>query len=82
MICRNCSRTTCRRATEGVHDSNLLGYDSPIIRIDHIPENDTLTQSWGVLFADKYAGKTALRDDAYQSIMVTGLHLGHKDPAQ
>ncbi len=58
------------------------GYDSPIIRVDHIPENDTLTQSWGVLFADKYAGKTALRDDAYQSIMVTGLHLGHKDPAQ
>ena len=58
------------------------GYNSPIIRVDHIPENDTLTQSWGVLFADKYAGKTALRDDAYQSIMVTGLHLGHKDPAQ
>ncbi len=57
------------------------GYDSPIIRVDHIPENDPLTQSWGVLFADKYAGKTALRDDAYQSIMVTGLHLGHKDPA-
>jgi len=57
------------------------GYDSPIIRIDHIPENDPLTQSWGVLFADKYAGKTPLRDDAYQSIMATGLHLGHKDPA-
>src|SRR5262245_4265828 len=57
------------------------GYDSPIIRIDHIPENDPLTQSWGVLFSDKYAGKTALRDDAYQSIMATGLHLGHKDPA-
>src|SRR5262245_3375162 len=57
------------------------GYDSPIIRVDHIPENDPLTQSWGVLFSDKYAGKTALRDDAYQSIMATGLHLGHKDPA-
>jgi spermidine/putrescine transport system substrate-binding protein len=57
------------------------GYDSPLIRIDHIPEKDPVTQSWGVLFADKYAGKTALRDDAYQSIMVTGLHLGHKDPA-
>ena len=57
------------------------GYDSPIIRIDHIPENDPLTQSWGVLFADKYAGKTALRDDAYQSIMATGLHLVHMDPA-
>lgn len=57
------------------------GYDSPIIRVDHIPEKEPLTQSWGVLFSDKYAGKTALRDDAYQSIMVTGLHLGHKDPA-
>jgi spermidine/putrescine transport system substrate-binding protein len=57
------------------------GYDSPLIRTDHIPVDDSLTNSWGVLFADKYAGKTALRDDAYQSIMATALHLGHKDPS-
>ena len=57
------------------------GYDSPIINTTHIPVDDPLTQSWGVLFSDKYAGRVALRDDAYQSLMITGLHLGHKNPA-
>jgi spermidine/putrescine-binding protein len=57
------------------------GFDSPLFRTDLVPEQDAGTQSWGLLFDDKYAGKTALRDDAYQSIVVTGLHLGHSDPA-
>lgn len=59
----------------------LWGYDSPLFRADLVPEQDAATQSWGLLFDDKYAGKTALRDDAYQSIVVSALHLGHPDPA-
>ena len=56
------------------------GYDAPVFRTDNIPEGQPATQSWGVLFDDKYAGRVALRDDAYQSIMVTALSLGHKEP--
>ena len=59
----------------------FYGYDSPLFRTDLVPEQDPGTQSWGLLFDDKYAGKTALRDDAYQSIVVSALHLGHADPA-
>lgn len=59
----------------------FYGFDSPLFRADIIPERDPSTQTWGVLFNDKYAGRTALRDDAYQSIVVAGLYLGHKDPA-
>lgn len=57
------------------------GFDSPIFRTDLVPEQDPATQSWGLLFDDKYAGKTALRDDAYQSIVVAALALGHADPS-
>jgi spermidine/putrescine transport system substrate-binding protein len=59
----------------------FYGYDSPLFRTDIVPEQDAKTQSWGLLFDEKYAGKTALRDDAYQSIVVAALHLGHPDPA-
>ena len=56
------------------------GYDSPLFRTDKIPEDDPATKSWGVLFDDKFAGHVALRDDAYQSILVAALALGHKEP--
>ena len=46
----------------------------------HIPENDALTQSGGVLFDDKYKGKIAWRDDAHGMIMAAALHQGHSDP--
>lgn len=59
----------------------LWGYDSPLYRTDLIGEGDPNTQAWGVLFNDKYAGRVALRDDAYQSIMAAALHLGHESPA-
>lgn len=55
------------------------GYDSVLFDPAHIPESDDLTQSWGVLFSDKYAGKVALRDEPLQSIMAAGLSLGHTD---
>lgn len=56
------------------------GYDSVLFNTTKIPENDAATQSWGVLFDDRYKGKVALRDDAHQSILITALHLGHRDP--
>jgi spermidine/putrescine-binding protein len=58
----------------------VWGYDSVVYNTDHIPENDALTQSWGVLFDDKYKGKIAWRDDAHGMIMAAALHQGHSDP--
>lgn len=58
----------------------VWGYDSVVYNKDFIPESDPLTQSWGVLFDDKYAGKVAIRDDPYQSIALTALHLGIRSP--
>ena len=56
------------------------GYDSPLFRTDKIPVDDPATKSWGILFDDRFAGHTALRDDAYQALLVAALALGHKDP--
>ena len=56
------------------------GYDTMIFRTDKVPEEDPATKSWGLLYDDRYAGRVALRDDAYQSIMTAALALGHKEP--
>lgn len=56
------------------------GYDSPVFRTDKIAEDDPATKSWNLLFDDKFAGRIALRDDAYWAIVDAGLALGHKDP--
>ena len=56
------------------------GYDSVIYNKKKIPEDAALTQSWKVLFDDKYAGRVALRDDAHQSIAAAALSMGHKKP--
>lgn len=56
------------------------GYDMTLYNKDHVPENDPLTQSWGLLFADKYAGRIAWYDVPHQMIMVAGLHMGLKEP--
>jgi spermidine/putrescine-binding protein len=56
------------------------GYDTAIFRTDKIPEDDPATKSWAILFDDRYAGRVALRDDAYQCIMTAALALGHKEP--
>ena len=41
-----------------------------------------MTQSWSVLFSDKYKGRVAWRDDAHGMIMVAALNQGHPDPVQ
>ena len=58
----------------------VWGYDSVIYNADKIPTDDPLTQSWGVLFDDRYKGRVAWRDDAHGMIMVAALHRGHPDP--
>lgn len=58
----------------------VWGYDSVIYNADRIPTGDKLTQSWGVLFDDKYKGRIAWRDDAHGMIMAAALHRGHPDP--
>jgi spermidine/putrescine transport system substrate-binding protein len=59
----------------------VWGYDSVIYNADKIPTDDPTTQSWGVLFDDKYAGRVAWRDDAHGMIIAAGLFLGNPDPA-
>lgn len=59
----------------------MWAYDSFLYNRDFIPEDDEVTQSWGVLFDDRWAGRVAPRDDAYQSIALTALHLGIEEPA-
>lgn len=56
------------------------GYDMVIFNRDHVPEDDPLTQSWGLLFSEKYAGRIAWFDAPHQMLMVAGLHLGHAAP--
>jgi spermidine/putrescine transport system substrate-binding protein len=59
----------------------IWGYDSVIYNADKISPDDATTQSWGVLFDDKYTGHIAWRDDAHSMILAAGLFLGISDPA-
>jgi spermidine/putrescine transport system substrate-binding protein len=56
------------------------GYDSVLFNRAEVPEDDELTQSWGILFDDRYAGRVAIRDNAHQSLLITALHMGHENP--
>ncbi|MFO1190239.1 MAG: extracellular solute-binding protein [Alphaproteobacteria bacterium] len=56
------------------------GYDSVLYNKDVVPENDPVTQSWGLQFSEKYAGRIAWFDVPHQMLMTAGLHLGHKAP--
>lgn len=56
------------------------GYDSVLYNKDVVPENDLVTQSWGLLFSEKYAGRIAWFDAPHQMLMVAALYLGHKAP--
>jgi spermidine/putrescine transport system substrate-binding protein len=58
------------------------GYESVIYNADRVPTGDPLTESWRLLFDDKYKGRIAWRDDAHGMIMTGGFALGHKDPVK
>jgi spermidine/putrescine transport system substrate-binding protein len=56
------------------------GFDSILYNRDAVPDNDPYTQSWSLLFEDKYAGRIGWWDVAHQMLMAAGLYLGHTEP--
>ncbi len=57
-----------------------FGYDTVLFNSDEVPEKDPYTQSWGMLFEDKYAGRIAWFDSALHMFLSAGLYLGKKQP--
>jgi spermidine/putrescine transport system substrate-binding protein len=58
------------------------GYDAPIYNRDKVPESDPYTQSWSLIFEDKYAGKIAWIDAGHQMFIAAGLYMGIADPVK
>ena len=58
----------------------VWGFESVIYDAAKIPPEDALTQSWNVLFSDKYKGRIAWRDDAHGMIFTAALAMGRPDP--
>ena len=58
----------------------IWGYESVVYNRDHVREDDELTQSWGLLYSDKYAGRIAWMDAPYYTLFTAGLYMGHPDP--
>jgi spermidine/putrescine transport system substrate-binding protein len=56
------------------------GFDSILYNRDAVPDDDPYTQSWSLLFEDKYAGRIGWWDVAHQMLMAAGLYLGQKEP--
>lgn len=56
------------------------GFDSILYHRDAVPGADPYTQSWSLLFEDKYAGRIGWWDVAHQMLMAAGLYLGHAEP--
>jgi spermidine/putrescine-binding protein len=57
-----------------------FGFDSVVFNGDHVPRDDPYTQSWGMLFEDKYAGRIGWYDVAVLIMCAAGLYLGHPVP--
>jgi spermidine/putrescine transport system substrate-binding protein len=58
------------------------GFDSILYNRKVVPDDDAYTQSWSLLFEDKYAGRIGWWDVAHQMLMAAGLYLGHANPEQ
>jgi spermidine/putrescine transport system substrate-binding protein len=58
----------------------IMGYDSVLFNRGEVPEKDEYTQSWGMIFGDKYAGRIAWFDAPHHMLMAAGLYLGKKEP--
>ena len=57
-----------------------FGFDTVIYNASEVPEADSYTQSWGMLFEDKYAGRIAWFDSALHMFLCAGLYLGKTRP--
>lgn len=58
----------------------VWGFESVVYDAAKIPSEDALTQSWELLFSDKYRGKIAWRDDAHGMIYTGALAMGIANP--
>lgn len=54
----------------------VWGYDSLLYNADHVAESDT----FGVLYDEKYKGRIGLRDDAFFGLSTAALYLGKQQP--
>jgi len=74
------------RQSIGARDGNTYmiplcwGFDTVLYNHTVVPENDPYTQSWSLLFEDRYAGRIGWWDVAHQMMMAAGLYLGHAEP--
>jgi spermidine/putrescine transport system substrate-binding protein len=57
-----------------------FGFDTVLYNTSEAPESDPYTQSWGMLFEDKYAGRIAWFDSALHMFLCAGLYLGKTAP--
>ena len=58
----------------------VWGFESVVFDTTKISPDDSLTQSWNLIFSDKYRGRIAWRDDAHGMIFTAALANGVKDP--
>ncbi|WP_108658854.1 ABC transporter substrate-binding protein [Acuticoccus kandeliae] len=56
------------------------GYDSVLYNTEVADPEDPYTQSWAMIFDDKYAGQIAWYDTAHQMLLAAGLFLGMSEP--
>ena len=54
------------------------GTDAIAYNADEVSDEEAST--WSVLWNEKFTGRTALRNDAQESLAVIGIYLGHNDP--
>ena len=59
----------------------LMGYNTVLFNYDQVPPKDELTQSWGAIFEDKYAGKIGWFESPHQMIFAAAIYLGKEKPA-
>lgn len=58
----------------------VWGFESVVFDASKISPEDELTQSWNLLFSDKYKGRIAWRDDAHGMIYTGALAMGVTNP--
>jgi spermidine/putrescine-binding protein len=58
------------------------GYNTVLYNTKVLSPDDPATQSWKLLFDEKNKGRVALRDNAYESILMTATYLGYPDPTR
>lgn len=58
------------------------GFDTVLYNTKVFPPDDPATHTWKILFDEKNKGRVALRDNAYESILITAIYLGYPQPTK